>query len=99
MQLARGISLVEVLVSLLILSLGLLGFASLQAANLNLGNEAWLRSQATVLASDMIDRVRGNSASFEAGHYDHAFASTPSSANDCTAVDCNPVQLAAYDLS
>lgn len=99
MRLTRGISLVEVLVALLILSLGLLGFASLQAANLNLGNEAWLRSQATVMASDMIDRIRGNSATFEAGQYDHAFGAVAPAGRDCSAVDCNPIELADYDLA
>lgn len=97
MRLARGFSLIEVLVSLLILSVGLLGFASLQAANVNLGNQAWTRSQATVLASDMIERLRGNPNTFINGHYDIAFGANLGSVTDCTTIDCNPVELAEFD--
>lgn len=94
----RGFSLIEVLVSLLILSVGLLGFASLQAANVNLGDQAWSRSQATVLAADMIERLRGNPDTFRAGHYDLGFGASTGTSSDCTAVPCNPIELAEFDL-
>lgn len=55
-----GVGLIEVLVSLLVLSIGLLGLAALQAQSLRFTTDAYLRSQATVLASDIIDRIRAN---------------------------------------
>jgi type IV pilus assembly protein PilV len=54
----RGFSLLEVLIALLVLSIGLLGLAALQAAGLRSSHGAYLSSQATLLAYDMADRVR-----------------------------------------
>lgn len=99
MQLSRGFSMIEVLAALLILSIGLLGFASLQAANMNVGNQAWLRSQATVLAADMVERIRGNAATFEAGSYDLAFEAVLATPADCNAASCTVTQLALFDQS
>lgn len=55
-----GLSLLEVLVSVVILSIGLLGSAGLIANGLKSSNTAYYRSQATILASDMLDRMRAN---------------------------------------
>lgn len=56
----RGMSLIEALVALLILSIGLLGVAGLQMQALRSNHGAHLRSQATVLAHDIADRMRAN---------------------------------------
>jgi type IV pilus assembly protein PilV len=56
----RGLSLIEVLVSIVILSLGLLGVAGMQAAGLRASQGAHYRAQAAVLAYDMAERVRGH---------------------------------------
>lgn len=55
-----GFTMVEVLVAVLVLSIGLIGLASLQGVSLQFNNSAYLRSQATNLAYDMADRVRAN---------------------------------------
>jgi len=94
-----GIGLIEVLVALLIISLGLLGFASLQVANLNVGDTAWSRSSATLLASDLLDRARINRIQYLAGAYDHAFGEAAPSATDCRSNSCTPAQLSRFDLS
>lgn len=99
MQLARGFSMLEVLAALVVLSIGLLGFASLQAANVNVGSQAWMRSQATVLGADMLERLRGNPATFASGAYDMAFAATLATPTDCNATACSPAQLALFDLN
>lgn len=57
---ARGFSLLEVLVALVILSVGLLGLAALQARSLQFNQDAYVRTQATLLAYDIIDRMRAN---------------------------------------
>ena len=93
----RGFSMIEVLAALLILSIGLLGFASLQAANLNGGGQAWMRSQATVLAADMLERLRINADEFESGTYDLAFATPLATPADCNASPCSVTQLALFD--
>lgn len=53
-----GFTLIEVLVALLVLSVGLLGLASLQTSGLRLSDSAYLRSQATLAGYDLIDRMR-----------------------------------------
>jgi type IV pilus assembly protein PilV len=54
----RGATLVEVMVAVLILSIGLLGVAGLQMVSLKSGHSAYQRSQATWLANDLTDRLR-----------------------------------------
>lgn len=57
-----GFSLIELLVALLILTFGLLGLAALQARATNAEFESYQRSQAVMLASDMVERIRTNRA-------------------------------------
>jgi type IV pilus assembly protein PilV len=56
-----GFTLLEVMVALLVLSIGLLGLAMLQATNLQFNTDAYTRTQATLFAYDIIDRMRANS--------------------------------------
>jgi type IV pilus assembly protein PilV len=58
----RGFTLVEVLVSLVILSIGLLGIAKLMLFSSHSNDSAYLRSQATDLAYQMLDNMRANTA-------------------------------------
>lgn len=55
-----GMTLIEVLVVLIIISIGLLGVAGLQVATVKQTNNAGLRSQALVLMQDMVERIRAN---------------------------------------
>ena len=71
-----GVSLIEVLVALVILSVGVLGLSRLQATQLRANNAAYLRTQAAIQAYDMADRMRANQAGVEAGSYD-AIAGIP----------------------
>lgn len=66
---ARGFTLIEILIALLVLSLGLIGLAMLQATGLRFNNDSYMRSQATILAYDIIDRMRANKAAADAGDY------------------------------
>ncbi len=72
--LASGFTLLEVLIAVVILSVGLLGMAGLQARSLQANQSALMRSQATVLAYDMIDRMRANRALARAGDYNQLLA-------------------------
>lgn len=56
----QGASLIEVLVTLLVLSTSLLALAALQTRSLQFNQGAYLRSQANIFAYDMLDRMRIN---------------------------------------
>lgn len=56
----RGMTLIEVLVTVIIISVGLLGVAALQLTSLRNNYDAYVRSQAAVLAGDILDRMRAN---------------------------------------
>ena len=90
-----GFTLVEVLVALVVLSVGMLGIAGLYVITLQSGGTAIYRTQAVNLASDMADRIRANR---NAGA---AYAAGASGALTCVgagAVDCAPADMAADDL-
>lgn len=75
---ASGFSMIEVLIALLVLAIGLLGFALLQTMNLRYTQSAQYRTQATNLAYDLLDQMRANryqaawygTAGFTAGEVD-----------------------------
>lgn len=56
----RGFSLVEVLVSIVILTVGILGMVGMQAASMRANREAKLQSTAIVLARELAEMMRGN---------------------------------------
>jgi type IV pilus assembly protein PilV len=74
---ARGFTLVEALVALLVLTIGLLGVAALQLSSLRSNHSSSLRSQATLLAYDIVDRMRANQSAANSGAYDIALGTTP----------------------
>lgn len=57
---SAGFSLIEVLVSIVVLSFGLLGMVGMQAASLRANREARLQSSAVVLARELAEMIRGN---------------------------------------
>lgn len=67
-----GVSLIEVLVSIFVVSMGILALAGLLNASSRLGKASELRATATLLANDLADRMRANPGAFPA-------AATPSS--------------------
>ncbi len=72
-----GFSLLEVLVAMVILAIGLMGLASLQLTSLRYNKVAYLRTQATNLAYDLIDRMRANRAdATTTDAYETGFAKT-----------------------
>lgn len=85
----RGFTLVEVLVALVILSIGLLGLAGLQLSSLQASQQAYLRSQATVMGQDIIERMRANRDAALNGEYDIAMADGPPAGADIAANDLN----------
>ncbi len=98
-----GFTIVEVLISLLILSVGLMGLASLQVVGLQNTQGGAQRAQAAFLAYDITDRMRTNPAAVTAGSYNLA-APVPGQVAivmvDCfgAAANCSAAEMAAHDL-
>lgn len=95
-----GFSLLEILISVLILSIGLLGLAGLQLTALKNNTSAYNRSLATTLAYDIADRMRANKVAADAGAYLTAIGTGPSGAGSCVGAgnNCDAGTLAAFDL-
>lgn len=92
----RGFSLFEVLITVVVVSIGLLGLAGLQFAGLRASNQAQDHTIATHLAQDAIERIRANRIA-GAGAYNATITDAGRTSQDCSA-DCNPAQMVQYDL-
>ncbi|WP_205744430.1 type IV pilus modification protein PilV [Dyella sp. M7H15-1] len=90
----RGVTLVEVLVALLIFSVGLIGVVALLVMSARSSHAAYLRSQVTFLAQGMADRMQANPIAVWKGDYNGTYPNGAS--QDCTA-GCTPQQLALHD--
>lgn len=97
----EGFSLVEVMIALLVLSIGLLGLAALQTTGLRFTQQSYQRTQAVILSYDMFDRIRANQEGKLLGEYDTVAAgSIPSVAlNKCTAGTCTSSEMADWDIA
>jgi len=92
-----GFTLIEVMVSTVVLAVGLLGLAGLQAASLSSNQSAFMRTQASALAYDLADRMRSNVAGGTSGFY---AAGTASYSPGCSSTaGCSPLQMAQNDLA
>jgi type IV pilus assembly protein PilV len=94
-----GFTLIEVLVSILLMGVGLLGMVALQLQGLSNTNNSYFRTQAILLATDIIERMRANQAGIDDNLYNaiDTSGSTPSNPGGC-ASGCTSAQLAAQDI-
>ncbi|HZD51805.1 MAG TPA: type IV pilus modification protein PilV [Woeseiaceae bacterium] len=88
-----GFSLVEVLIALIVMSVGMLGIAGLYVHGMQAGRTSLFRHQAVLLAGDVADRIRANpdgGAAYEGAGAD----------NGCVGgtIDCNAAEMAANDI-
>lgn len=108
-----GVSMIEVLVTLVILSIGLLGMAGLQLSSIRGTNSSNYRTQASLLANDIMERMRANPAGMNANAF---IALDSADLGSCTALPspycgeyygsggtvaagtCNTTQMASYDF-
>lgn len=81
----RGVGLIEVLVSVVIISSSLLALTALQSRSLQFNNSAYLRSQANILAYDLLDRIRINR--MELGSYSLALDASSPEDNSLSSTD------------
>lgn len=88
---------IDVLVAMVVLSIGLLGLAGLQATGLRYNHGAYLSTQATLQAYDMADRMRANMSGVDNGDYDSISGIGTLSVN-CAVSNCSsPAEMAKYD--
>ena len=73
----RGVSLIEILIAVLVLAVGLLGVAALQANALKTNQSAVARSQATMLGYLILDAMRANRDAAAAGAYNLGTLTNP----------------------
>ncbi|MGQ3890408.1 type IV pilus modification protein PilV [Legionella sp. CNM-4043-24] len=90
----KGFSLLEVLISTVILAIGLLGIAALQTSAIKYNHSALLRSIAVSQAGDMIDRMQANPLGVNSGAYNNV--SGTGSMPSCTT--CSNAQIAQRDI-
>jgi len=94
-----GFNLIEALIALLVISVGLLGMAALQATSLKQNQSAYQRSQATLLAYDIVDRIRANEGAltgyFAASGAENAACVSYSGAASGT---CSALNMASHDV-
>ena len=87
----------ELLVALLVASVGVLGVVGLTTLNAQHRRSAAAHAEAVRLAEDMIERIRANPAGLQAGSY--AASGDAVGASDCHAGWCAAPEMAAFDLA
>lgn len=93
----KGFTLIETLIALVILAVGLLGMASLLLNSMQSSHNAYQRSQASMLAYDLIERMRANQEqAVTTDAYTLAANATATTDPQCT--NCTPSQRAQTDL-
>ncbi len=100
----RGFALIEVMVTVLVITFGLISLAGLQLATKRGGNSSYQRTLALTVANEMIERINLNPSRAAAYHTGLATGlgrgSLGAIGTDCTvaANSCSPAQMAAWDL-
>lgn len=95
----RGLSLIESLISLLVLALGVMGLAGVQTRLLVETRTANYRATAIGLIDDLTNKIALNRTASLAGNYNLAWAAAATAAQGCAAAQCTGAQLAQSDLN
>lgn len=91
-----GSSLLEVLVTMVILTIGLLGYAGMQLSSMRSTEMGRMRSTVIALASDIAERLQANRDEAQQGGYEGDIEAR--TAADCSASACSRQQLRDHDL-
>jgi type IV pilus assembly protein PilV len=94
-----GFTLLEMLVSMVVLSVGLLGVAKLSLGTVQSNDSAFMRSQATALIQQILDSMRANQPQAAAGAYNIGIGTSPGSAPACFNTNCGTTSIVTYDLA
>lgn len=107
----RGFTLLEVLVALVVISIGLLGIAAMQASAITSTHSSQIESLVSIEARSLADAMQVNTTYWHGGSYPNTpftvsvaagvttvSDSTLNTPVDCKATACTAIQLAAYDV-
>jgi len=95
----KGAGMLEVLVALLVLSIGILGLATLQSIGLKYNTQSYQRTQAIMHIYDLADRIRSNVPGKATAYNNFAVSNSIPAFTDCTAVACDSAQRATFDIA
>lgn len=102
----RGVGLIEVMIALLVLAIGVLGYAGMQLTALKASEDANNRAQATLLGQDALERFLANETAMasytDVDQWPDESAppgEKPDVLNDCITSSCNANDLASWDIS
>lgn len=92
----NGFTLIEVMVAVLIFSVGLMGMAGLMVVSVKTNQSAYLRTQASFLAQAMADRMRANKGLINS--YNGTYGTATAGADPCASgVVCSPANMVNRD--
>ncbi|GAB2191850.1 type IV pilus modification protein PilV [Sessilibacter sp. MAH2] len=91
----KGITLIEILVTVIILAIGFLGLASVQLLGTRNISSSNYRSLATIYAHDIVERMRSNQTGVDFGAYNNT---NSEDGVDPGCSPCSPAELAQLDL-
>ena len=93
----RGVGLIEILIAVVVLSIGFLAAARMQVQGLRFSQGAYYRSQAFFMASDIINRMRSNPEGVVSGAYDNFTTSSGLIDPNCDTAYCSSTDMASQD--
>ena len=93
----RGVGLIEILIAVVLLSIGFLAAAQMQVQSMRFSQSAYYRSQAYFMASDIINRMRSNPDGVINGAYDDFTTIGGLDNPDCGTAYCSPTDMASQD--
>lgn len=95
----KGVGLIEILVALLVLAIGILGFVALQYRSVEATSEAINRVQAINIARDMAERIRANREAIDTYKNQTEIAANQTDfKKDCIEAACNAADFADFDV-
>lgn len=99
-KLQKGTSLIEILVAVFVVSIGLLGVARMEILSKQSGHEALQRTSASMIAQEIMEKMRANPSSLISYTNQTVGAgTTPSPATDCSSLNCaTATEIATYDI-
>ncbi|NNL56147.1 MAG: type IV pilus modification protein PilV [Pseudomonadales bacterium] len=97
-QRALGFTLIEVMVTVFVLAVGILGVAGMQAVSVRESGNTYHRTQADLLVVDIVDRMRANRNEARKGANSAYLADPTQAAGDCEGIECDEPTMAGHDL-
>jgi type IV pilus assembly protein PilV len=98
-KIQTGVSLLEVMITMVIIAVGLLGLLGLQTRSISAHKDTFDKKSAAELVAQIAERIRANHLGFMADDYKLGFADQTPVAPTCGgATPCTPAQIAALDL-